>query len=82
MTNKSNLREMGKPLAGKLMEDCVMITNGAPGGGVCESVCVCVCMCVYVKDRDKETKEQDVCVRESQADMELWVQVEKAISST
>lgn len=42
MTNKSNLREMGKPLAGKLMEDCVMITDGAPGGGVREPVCVCV----------------------------------------
>lgn len=41
-----------------------------------------VCVCAYVKDRDKETKEQDVCIGESQANMELWVQVEKAISST
>lgn len=44
----------GKPLAGKLMEDCVMITDGAMGGGV--SVCVSVC----VTERDKETKEECV----------------------
>lgn len=78
MTNKSNLREMGKPLAGKLMEDCVMITNETPGSGVREPLCVCV----LVKERDKETKEQGVCIGEQRADMELRVQVEKAISST
>ena len=27
--------------AGKLMEDCVMIADGAKGSAVC--VCVCVC---------------------------------------
>lgn len=40
------------------MEDCVMIADGAMGGGVREFVRVCVC--VYVKEGDKETKERCV----------------------
>lgn len=58
MTNKSNLREMGKPLAGKLMEDCVMITDETTARGVR------VCVCAREKKRDKETKVQDVCIGE------------------
>lgn len=42
----------GKPLAAKLMEDCVMITDGAMGGDVC------VCVCVYETESDKGTKRE------------------------
>lgn len=38
----------GKPRAEKLMEDCVMITDGAMGGGV------------SVKERDRDT-ERETC---------------------
>lgn len=48
MTNKRQSEGDGKPLAGKLMEDCVMITDGAMGGGVC--------VCERVTDRKRVIK--------------------------
>lgn len=57
MTNKRQSEGDGKPLAGKLMEDCVMITDGATGGGVC------VCESDRQKESDKVAEGQ-VCAGE------------------
>lgn len=53
MTNKSNQREMEK-CAGKLMEDCVMIADGACVRGAN----MCAFVCRNVKRELKEGKRQ------------------------
>lgn len=55
----------GKPLAAKLMEDCVMITDGAMGEDVC------VCMCVRVRQREIKRLKGKCEYMEWESDMEF-----------
>lgn len=42
--------------AGKLMEDCEMIADGAKGAVVCVGACVCACVSRHVKEVKRQAR--------------------------